>query len=51
MNTQASNQAYGWVLSVGGKLGLNGGFVAWSSVSKQNCYESKVVWGLGIALS
>lgn len=42
--------AYVFTMSIGQNLGKDGNFVGWTGETKSNCYESKAVWGMSIAL-
>ncbi len=52
-NTSASvdaASAFAFTQSVGSNMNKSGNFVSWTGATKTNCFESKSIWGLSIAL-
>ena len=47
--TNAAN-AYAFTMSIGDNIGKEGNYVGWAGATRTNCYESKAVWGMSIAL-
>lgn len=42
--------AFAFTKSIGDNIGKHGDYVGWAGATRANCYESKAVWGLSIAL-
>lgn len=52
-NTSASvnaASAYVFTESIGNNVNVGGDLVGWSGTTRANCFESKAIWGMSIAL-